>query len=340
MVVKSASKKTPFSCTGTAKPCKTRGVHVPNLVCAATSNTDTLYQFEGTDCIADFLEWLRELNYEYKLTVLAHNSQGFDSYLILYELYNQYVLPDQIVNGAKILSLSIHDGEIVFKDSLCFFQMPSSAFPKAFGLTEHKKGLFPHFFNTPDQQDYVGPLPDKHYYDPQDISIERANEFERWYDAHSSDYVFDFQKELVAYCESDVLLLKGAYQVFCQEFEEISGFNPVHRCITIASACNLFYRTKHMPTNTLASEPISAWHGQGKPYSHASMEWLTYLNYTHEGRIRHARNGGEHVIRSEHNIFHVDGYDSSSLVRSTNSTDVTGTGTPNAFRTEIEQGTS
>ena len=97
------------------------GAPVPNLVCAATSDTDTVYHFEGSNCITDFLDWLRELNKEYKLTVLAHNSQGFDSYLILNELYKQYNIPEQIVNGAKILSLSIHNGEIVFKDSLCFF---------------------------------------------------------------------------------------------------------------------------------------------------------------------------------------------------------------------------
>ena len=150
------------------------GVHVPNLVCAYT-----VYHFEGSNCITDFLDWLRELNKEYKLTVLAHNSQGFDSYLILNELYKQYIIPEQIMNGAKILSLSIHNGEIVFKDSLCFFQMPLSAFPKAFGLTEQKKGFFPHFFNTPDHQDYVGPLSAKQYYDPQGMSVERVNEFER-----------------------------------------------------------------------------------------------------------------------------------------------------------------
>ena len=187
--------------------------------------------------------------------------------------------------------------------------MPLSAFPKAFGLTEQKKGFFPHFFNTPDHQDYVGPLPAEHYCDPQGMSVERVNEFERWYNAHPPDYVFDFQKELLAYCESDVLLLKGACQVFCEEFEEISGFNPLHRCITIASACNLFYRLKHMPPNRLASEPVSGWHGQGKPYSHAAMEWLSYLNHTNEGRIRHACNGGEHVIRHGDKTFHVDGYD-------------------------------
>ena len=124
------------------------GVHVPNLVCAATSNSNVLFKFEGSTCIPDFLDWLLKVGEESKLTVLAHNSQGFDSYLILDELYKHYIVPDQKkVNGAKILSLSICGGDIVFKDMLCFFQMPLSAFPKAFGLTEQKKGFFPHFFN-------------------------------------------------------------------------------------------------------------------------------------------------------------------------------------------------
>ena len=285
------------------------GVHVPNLVCAATSNCDRVFHFEGTTCITDFLDWLRELAMDYQLTVLAHNSQGFDSYLILDELYKQYVFPEQIVNGAKIMSLSINGGDIVFKDSLCFFQMPLAAFPKAFGLTEHKKGFFPHFFNTPGHQDYVGPLPDKSHYDPEGMSVERARDFHQWYDAHEPGYVFDFQKELVAYCDSDVLLLKGACQVFCQEFEEISGFNPLERCITIASACNLFYRTKHMPERQLASEPVSGWHTQAKPHSHAALEWLTYQNRKPHVNIRHARNGGEHVILQGAKTYYVDGYD-------------------------------
>ena len=106
------------------------GVHVPNLLCTTTSNCDDLYRFEGTTCIQDFMDWLRELALDFKLTVLAHNSQGFDSYSILDEHYQQYVVPEQVVNRAKILSISINGGDIVFKDSLCFFQMPKSAFPR------------------------------------------------------------------------------------------------------------------------------------------------------------------------------------------------------------------
>ena len=121
------------------------GVHVPNLVCAATSNSDERFHFEGTTCMEDFLDWLRKLAQDFKLTVLAHNSQGLDSYLILDALYRQYVVPDQIVNGAKILSLSINGGDIVFKDSLCLFQMPLSSFPKAFTHGTKERVLPPLF---------------------------------------------------------------------------------------------------------------------------------------------------------------------------------------------------
>ena len=272
------------------------GIHVPNLVCTATSNCDELFHFEGTTCIVSLLDWLRELGQDFKVMVLAHKSQGFDSYLILDELYKQYIVSEQIMNGAKILSLCIHAGDIVFKDSLCFFQMPFSAFPKAFRLTEHKKGFFPHFFNMSDHQDYVGPLPDKEYYDPKGKSVEHANEFEQWYTDQVPDYVFYFQAELLGYCESDVLLLKGACQVFCPEFEDISGFNPLEWCVTIASACNFFYCTKHMPKRHLASEPVSGWHAQSKPHTLTALEWLTYLNTKPHVNIRHARNGGEHVM--------------------------------------------
>lgn len=121
--------------------------------------------------------------------------------------------------------------------------------------------------------------------------------------------MFNLQEELRAYCQSDVALLKGGCEVLCKEFETISGFNPLERCLAIASACNLYYRLKHMPEDQIASEPIRDWHGQGKPHSHAAMEWLTWLSRTQSLNIQHACNGGEHAIRHRDNVFHVDGYD-------------------------------
>ena len=124
-------------------------------------------------------------------------------------------------------------------------------------------------------------------------------------------YIFDFQKELLSYCESDVLLLKGACEVICKDFEEISGFNPLQRRLTSASACNLYYRTTHMQERTIASEPLNGWHGEGKQFSRVAIERLTYLNNRTDGcyNIIQGRNGGEYLIRDGDKKIYIDGYE-------------------------------
>ena len=83
------------------------------------------------------------------MTVLAHNFQGYDSYSLVEEYHRQKRVLEQTRNGAKILQLKV--GDIRFIDSLSFFQMPLSAFPKTFGLTELKKGYFPPPLQDPGQ---------------------------------------------------------------------------------------------------------------------------------------------------------------------------------------------
>ncbi len=280
------------------------GEHVPNLICAMVSDTE--YKFEGESCVASFLECLRSLAQDNDVIAVAHNFQGYDSYFILNELYRQAVCPEQIVNGSKILSMSIPG--ITFKDSMCFMQMPLSSFPKAFGLTEQKKGFFPHLFNTRENQNYVGPLPARDYYDPDGMSHERKTEFEAWYaEQLAEDNPFDFQQELLDYCKSDVQLLHDGCRIFREEFNEVAGFDPMEKCITIASACSRYYNTQCLKDRTLASEPIRGWHGKGKPYSQVSLEWLHYLDSRSSTHIQHARNGGECELFLGGHSFHVDG---------------------------------
>lgn len=50
------------------------------------------------------------------------------------------------------------DLDIRFIDSLNFLPMKLIKLPKAMGF-EGVKGYFPHFFNTAENQDYVGPMP-------------------------------------------------------------------------------------------------------------------------------------------------------------------------------------
>ena len=193
------------------------GDHVANLVCAETDQNDAQFTFKGQHCIQEFLQWVHTIanqpNVE-KVIVVAHNFKGYDGYFILEELYNQHVTNlSQIVNGAKILSLEIPN--VKFIDSMNFFPMALSNFPKTFGIRELKKGFFPHFFNIQENQNYVGYMPDKSYYDPDGMSPARKEEFLKWYDEKVSQrYVFNFQDELLAYCQSDVRLLKQGCMTF------------------------------------------------------------------------------------------------------------------------------
>ncbi|CAH3199085.1 unnamed protein product, partial [Porites evermanni] len=246
------------------------GEHVANLLCAETSESHEQFTFRGESCIEAFLDWAQTLTrppnspVKRQVICLAHNFKGYDSYFILEQCYKQYVKPDQLVNGAKILSLSL--AGLRFLDSLSFLPMPLAAFPKAFGLQELKKGFFPHFFNTQDHQDYVGPIPAQDYYDPQGMSPARKEEFCKWHaERRAEHYEFHFQEELLSYCQSDVRLLKEGCTKFAAEFEQLAGFNPFEHCVTIASACNRFFR-KHftvLPPYGLYL-PVLPYRAQGK----------------------------------------------------------------------------
>lgn len=77
--------------------------------------------------------------------------------------------------------------------------MPLSKLPGCFGLSELKKGYFPHFFNTPENQTYVGSLPNIQYYAADSMSSTARQAFLVWYEEHKRD-TFDFQKEMKDYC--------------------------------------------------------------------------------------------------------------------------------------------
>ena len=251
--------------------------HVPNLVVAETDEDDSPVRFLGHHCIRDFLEWLDTLtqNDTRQVNVLAHNFQGYDGYFVVHQYHHDNRIVQQLRNGCKLLEVK-HD-RLRFIDSLSFFQMPLSAFPKTFGLTEVKKGYFPHKFNVPDHQTYVGPVPALDYYMPETMSPKAKQALETWHqEQRAQNVLFDFQKELVTYCESDVRLLKQGCLTFKRLFEAQAGFNPFDH-ITIASACNRDLRMNPMIPNSIASEPMYGWRNRVNQ-SQVALEWLTWCD--------------------------------------------------------------
>jgi len=140
----------------------------------------------------------------------------------------------------------------------------------------------------------------------------KKKELERWNrDQVRRHVLFDFHREMVEYCQSDVALLKAGCQAFQREFERQAGFNPLAKCMTIASACNL-------PPHTIAVEPLRGWRGANVNQSLKALQWLYYQGQVlpKEGasadRIRHVRNGGDQSVRVWMDSYFLDGYDPST----------------------------
>ena len=121
---------------------------------------------------------------------------------------------------------------------------------------------------------------------------------------------------------SDVKLLKAGCLKFQAEFEGHAEFKPMEKCVTIASACNRFWRKKMLPKNTIAVEPPRGWHGARTNQSVKAFKWLAWQEYrlrvnapaslTSEPIahcIRHANNGGEVRVFTLAQPYTVDGYD-------------------------------
>jgi len=65
---------------------------------------------------------------------------------------------------------------LVFLGSVSFLPCHLRKLPEAFGLTA-SKSWYPHFFNTEENLDYVGPIPDVSYYGMNEMSEAERREF-------------------------------------------------------------------------------------------------------------------------------------------------------------------
>ena len=284
-------------------------VHEPNLVvaqkvCEACLNVeDNVSQciycgprenvFRGSRTKEDFCDWLFSGKHEGSIC-LCHNFRGYDSYFILQYCYDQVMLPELVMNGAKVMCMEV--GGLKFKDSLNFLPMPLAKLPKMFDMKELCKGYFPHLFNTKENQTYVGSMPPIATYDPDSLKENERNNFYNWYQEQlEKNYVFDFEKEILQYCRSDVDILRRCCLKFRDLFINTTGVDPFHSCITIASACNRVYRSKFLKEDTIAIIPPQGYRPKDR-HSLAAIRWLKWLSHKHGIEIKHARNHGEQRV--------------------------------------------
>jgi hypothetical protein len=278
------------------------GNHEPNL-CVIHNEAGDEWVFEGDNTRNEFCEWLFQKE-RANCVVLAHNFQGYDSYFILQYLRENGVKYDVIMRGAKVLSLSVDMFKIKFIDSLNFIPMRLADFPKTFGIEELAKGYFPHLFNKKENENYVGPIPPTPYYNPNGMSPTAKEKFLDWHrNLKDNEYVFNFKEEILAYCRSDVDILRRCCLEFRELFRNVTDIDPFEKCLTIASACNLVYRTNYLEENTIAIIPPRGYCPENVQ-SLLAQKWLSYTAERNEIDIQHDRNGGEKRVGR----YLLDGY--------------------------------
>ncbi|KAK3924463.1 putative DNA polymerase [Frankliniella fusca] len=227
--------------------------------------------------MGQFFDYLQSFGPKTKILLAAHNSRSFDAVFVTQEAVKRKLKCVVTLQGAKILCMEI--GHWKFIDSLMFLPMPLSAMPKSFGLTELKKGYWPFMANKPEYYGYEGPLLDKSFYCISSMKEKAAAEFNAWHDEQTSKgFVFNFRRELIEYCISDVTILRQACHAFRSLFEQTAGFDPMFNCMTLSSACIAAFRRNFLKPNTIGIVPPGGYHGRGKQ-SHMALKWLDYESH-------------------------------------------------------------
>ena len=277
------------------------GVHEANL-CVVHDEEGEVGLFQGKDTVKKFCEWLLTKEHQ-DCIVVAHNFQGYDGYFIQNYLNKNAIKYEVILRGAKILSMTIPMYNIKFIDSLNFIPMSLAKFPKTFGQTELCKGHFPHLFNKEENQNYVGPIPCQNDYGVNFMKPEERKAFQTWHKEQvESNYEFDFQKEIVKYCRSDVDILRKCCLLFREMLRKETGIDPFGRSLTIASYCHEVYRTNFLKEDTIA---VFQHDRQLKTkQSNMAVKWLSYVMEKEDIHIQHVRNGGEKRVGR----YSLDGY--------------------------------
>ena len=105
--------------------------------------------------------------------------KGYDGIFLLSYLIEKAMVPQTIIfKGTKIMTMTIANQlNIKVIDSFNHLPMSLSKLPQSFGLTELKKGYFPHLFNTLENHNYVGPYPPTKFYSPEFMSAENRTKF-------------------------------------------------------------------------------------------------------------------------------------------------------------------
>lgn len=266
-----------------------------------------LHVFYGEECISDFFRLLLCPKKDFpEIIVMSHYGKGYDNVILLEYMLKVKKWEDTkvIMSGAKITQIEFRN--LKFIDSINFLCAPLSKLPSMLNIENIAKGYFPHLFNRPENQDYVGKIPDLEYYTPDDMMASARSQLIEWHNARvAEDYVFNFKHEILYYCKLDVEILTKACLKFRQMFMEITTVDPFRSAVTIASACMSAYQKLFLREKTIAILPRGGYRLSDRQ-SIVALSWLDWVAHSRNIRIVHA--GNAHEVVPEGLSMKVDGF--------------------------------
>ena len=137
---------------------------------------------------------------------------------------------------------------------MCHLARSLDDLPKMLGLKGNwKKGVFPHKFNVPENQNYVGAIPTVEYFEPDAMKPDRRKEFEIWYaEETQKGLIWNLQEQMKEYCKSDVLVLARGLEKYDTLMKELNrNISPLTN-VTLASYALTVFRNLHMPEDSIA----------------------------------------------------------------------------------------
>ena len=115
--------------------------------------------------------------------------------------------------------------------------------------------MVPHYFNTVENLDYVGPMPDISYYGVDEMGGGQREEFQAWYATRKS-HSFHYKRILEAYCQDDLTVVRLACRVFRREYLQIGYIEVFLESLTFASSCNKVLRRWFLKPDTIGLIPM------------------------------------------------------------------------------------
>lgn len=264
--------------------------------------------FIGDNVIEKFMTYLGQVNEKFReVVMISHNGQKYDMHFILKYMYSHitdWPLREEslIINGTKILRIKV--GRYSFIDSINFFNVALSKLPVMFSFENHSKGYYPHYFNVPENLNYIGQLPGVEYFDAHSMKNKQYEKFIEWYNAEKeANTIFDNRKVLLEYCKEDVTILRLACLKFRAMLIELTEVDPF-KYVTLASTAMAVFSTMFLKAEEISIIPRNGYRFTDNQ-SLKALKWLEWESHKRCIKIQSAANGRE--VRISHDIL-VDGF--------------------------------